>query len=109
MAMKMINSTRRMSIIGVTLMSEESPPPLPVENAMRDSSILQIPANRPGTLVLHTAGGPSIRLLRQHAKRIGTRGTNIVDGFHHHPIVRPRVRPQIDLFVRLVLQHVGDL
>jgi hypothetical protein len=35
MAMKTINNTKRMSIIGVTFISEERPPPLPVENDMR--------------------------------------------------------------------------
>jgi hypothetical protein len=48
--MKMINNTRMMSIIGVTLLSEESAPPAPVENAMRDSSILRIPSKRQGML-----------------------------------------------------------
>jgi hypothetical protein len=42
--MKMIKSTRRISIMGVTLISPIAPPPPPVENAMASNS--SIPADR---------------------------------------------------------------
>src|ERR1700730_3361833 len=108
MAMKMISSTSRMSIIGVTLMSEESPPPPPVENDMCISSMLQAQPQGPGRLLLHAAGNRVVRLFGQHAQRVHARGADVIDRFHDHAVVRAGICAQKDLFVGLVLQHIGD-
>ena len=57
-------------------------------------------------LLLHTAGGSRVRLVRQYAKRSVPEVRMLSMASITYAVVRARIGPQIDLFIGLVRQHV---
>src|ERR1700738_5284938 len=110
MTMKMISSTRRTSISGVTFMSDIAPPvfPPPIPIAVSSNApALQVPASQPFLYESKTLLLPRSRCcvrvmhLRQQSKLAHARRTDAIDRVHDLAIVRPRISAHKDLFTGL--------
>src|SRR5277367_3909866 len=110
MTMKMINSTRRTSISGVTFMSDIAPPlfPPPIPIAISSSPLaaaaLQFGSYKFASLLLRWRRAGIVRSLRQKTKLAYAGRTDSIDRIHHLAVVGALIGPHEDLFAQLVLE-----